>query len=169
MKIAFQWEYNNFMIPYRNDWEKSIEDDRPQQTRTGVSVSPGSGRRWVTHYPPGDNCIYLWPYDAEAAFRGWGMDSSHSDPDSGHRWLYFWFKICFVKNSPERVTKYQWLEVDSDYNMCEHQLKVDVAVFDMMLYDEPNMAMWVHAFVMCVRYRKQRQCALAMMSKPGGI
>ena len=45
MKIAFQWEYNNFMIPYRNDWEKSIEDDRPQQTRTGVSVSPGSGRR----------------------------------------------------------------------------------------------------------------------------
>ena len=73
------------------------------------------------------------------------------------------------KNSPERVTKYQWLEVDSDYDMCEHQFKVDVAVFDMMLYDEPNMAMWAHAFVMCVRYLKQRQCALAMMSKPGGI
>ena len=84
-------------------------------------------------------------------------------------YIFFLFKICFVKNSPERVTKYQWLEVDSDYDMCEHQLKVDVAVFDMMLYDEPNMAMWVHAFVMCVRYRKQRQCALAMMSKPGGI
>ena len=33
------------MIPYRNDWEKSIEDDRPKQTRTGLSVSPGSGRR----------------------------------------------------------------------------------------------------------------------------